>query len=253
MFIRLSRYVILGLIISLVAFLVTQNNKDSVKKETLLLIGLVSAVIIFAISFRIEMYENVDIESVEANQSETTQETTLIDEREKLKKIAIEMIQSMDKTGTEDDEELMQKVEEALRAELNKSKMPTGEMAEKIVDRVTNPKLENKELEVQTKPRENRLSMQYEKATDDVIKEKIREQLYSNEVVERQRDNDFVIMPVEEWSLPLERRRYQCIPKKESEPCNCAQGENTGFWDGAFMELKGASKLPPKPKKLVEI
>lgn len=267
MFIRLSRYVILGLIISLVAFLVTQNNKESLKIETLLLIGLISAVIIFAISFRIEFYENVDevepqvlpgepqkplvkqeiSESIQGNISNITNDGVLINTRERLKKMAIEMIQNLDKVGVEDDEEVMQKVEEALRAELAKTKLPTGKMAEKIVDRVTNPKLEDEELEVQTQPRENRLSMQYESAIEDVIKDKIREQLYSNEVVKRQKESDYTIIPVSEWSLPLERRRYQCIPREEKEVCDCGQQEGTGFWDGAFLKIKGANDLPPKP------
>jgi hypothetical protein len=267
MFIRLSRYVILGLIISLVAFLVTQNNKETIKKETLLLIGLISAVIIFAISFRIEFYENIaepgekqeplvkqqKSDFIKGNTSNITDDATLIDQRAKLRKMAVEMIENMDKVGIEDDEELMKKVEEALRAELNKSKLPVGKMAEKIVDRVTNPKLEDIELEVQTQPKENRLSMQYEGAIEEVIKEKIREQLYSDEVIKRQKESDFTIMPVSEWSLPLERRKFKCIPRKEKEVCDCAPGQGTGFWEGSFMKIKGAPELPPQQKKLVDI
>ena len=265
MFIRLSRYVILGLIISLVSFLVIQNNKDSVKKETIFLIGIISSVIIFAISFRIEFYENVEVgekqqplipqqksESIQGNTSETTEDASLIDLRERLKKMAIEIIQNMDKPGDADDEVVMKAVEESLRAEVQKSKMPSGEMAEKIVDRVINPKTAETELEVQTKPRENRLSMQYESAIEDVIKEKIREQLYSDEVIKRQKESDYVIMPVSEWSLPLERRKFKCIPREEKEVCDCG-GADTQFWGGQYMKLKGAKELPPAVKNKVEL
>lgn len=269
MFIRLSRYVILGLIISLVGFLVTQNNKEKVQKETLLLIGLISAVIIFAISFRVEFYENTpevgekqeplvkqrSPEKVQGSQSETTEKAVELNERERIRKMAIEMIQKLDAPGTEDDEELMKKVEEAIRSEMGlKPKMPKGEMAEKIVERVTNPKQEE-ELEVQKKPKENRLSMQYEGAIEDVIKEKIREQLYSDDVIKRQKESDYVIMPVSEWSLPLERRQFKCIPREEEEkePCACGPGEGNGFWEGSFMKIRGAKELPPQHKNKVEL
>lgn len=258
MLIRLSRYIILGLIISLVAFLVTQNNKEQIKKETLLLIGLISAVIIFAISFRIEMYENVDVGEVqkpleeqraaESIEPEPSTEGSLINERARLKEMAIEMIRNMDSIGTEDDEELIAKVQKAIEEEISRSKMPEGEMAEKIIDRVMNPKL-NSENIVQTEPKENQLSMQYEGAIEDVIKEKIRNQLYSNKPIKREKKSDYVIMPVSEWSLPIENRKYQAIAREDKEVCNCAPGQGTGFWEGSFLTLKGSSDLPPAPKK----
>lgn len=259
MFIRLSRYVILGMIISLITFLVTQNNKEKVKMETILLIGVISAIIIFAISFRVEFYENVDNSGTEVPTVITPpvkpveqEQGVLINERERLRKMAIEIIRMMDKEGTEDDEELMKKVEDALRTELNKTKIPEGEMAEKVAERVMNPKLDD-EMPVQTKPKENRLSMQYEQAINEVIKEKIREQLYSDEVINRAKESDYTIMPVSEWSLPLEKRKYQCIPKKETEVCDCQTGSSSDFWGGQFMKIKGAPELPPAPKKEVEI
>ena len=271
MFIRLSRYIILGLIISLVAFLVIQNNKEKVKKETIFLIGLISAVIIFAISFRIEFYENTDStvaevgekqgplipqqksKTIQPSESTTTEDAVLINTRQKLKKMALEMIKNMDRPGTADDEEVMKAVEEALRAEVQKTKLPEGEMAEKIAERVMNPKQDEEELEVQREPKENRLSMQYEGAIEDVIKSKIRQQLYSDEVIKRQKESDYTIMPVSEWSLPLERRKFKCIPREEKEVCNCAPGQGTGFWDGSFMTIKGAKELPPAPKKKIEL
>ena len=264
MFIRLSRYLILGMIISLVTFLVAHNNKDKIKKETILLIGGVSAIIIFAISFRVEFYENVDSEevepSVEAEQEPIEEKTIEVESKvgnyttDELRDIAVNIIKKYDVEGTEDDEELMARVEKELRAAIAgedfDGKKEREEMAEKIVERVTNPKQEG-ELKVQTKPVENQLSMQYEKAVEEVIKEKIREQLYSDEMIKRTKKSDYVIMPVEEWSLPLEKRRYKCIPREEKEPCNCSLGGN--FWGGEYMQMKGANPLPPAPKKQVEI
>lgn len=262
MFIRLSRYVILGMIISLVVFLVTQNNKDKIKMETIALIGVVSAVIIFAISFRIEFYEDTPPMEPPMGgppmggppmEEPSSEDGVLVNEKERLRKIAYEMIQSMDKEGTEDDEELMGKVRVALESEMGKSKLPKSKMAEKVVEQVMNPKLNDSELGVQTKPRENRLSMQYEKAIEEVIKEKVREQLYSDEVIKRQKESDYTIMPVSEWSLPLEKRKYKCIPREEKEVCDCAPGQSTGFWGGSYLKLKDAKELPPAAPKEVEI
>ena len=271
MFIRLSRYIILGLIITLVAFLVTQNNKEKIKMETILLIGGISALIIFAISFRVEFYEDIEKpeagevqkplkkqvapKEIQPNESDFTKEGVLVDQRKRLRKMAVELIQEIDKEGIDDDEEVMRKVEEMLRSELNKTRLPRGKMADKVVENVMNPKLEG-ELDIQDKPKENRLSMQYEKATDEVIKEKLRKQLYSDEVVKRRKESDYVIMPVEEWSIPLERRKFKCIPKEEEElkqPCACGPGEGTGFWSGSFLKIRGAKKLPPKAKKKIEL
>lgn len=269
MFIRLSRYVILGMIISLIVFLVTQNNKDKVKIDTIMLIGVISAVIIFAISFRIEFFENTDapetpppMDTIRTDGPKNVKEGVakpqssnngvLINERAKIRQMAYEMIQSMDKEGTEDDAELMAKVEEAIKAELGASRLPKTKMAEKIAERVMNPKL-NEEIPVQTQPKENVLSMQYENAIEEVIKEKIREQLYSDEVIQRQKESDYVIQPVSSWSLPLEKRKYKCIPREEKEVCDCAPGQGTGFWEGSFLKLRGAKDLPPQPSKEVEI
>ena len=262
MFIRLSRYVILGMIISLVVFLVTQNNKDKIKMDTILLIGAISAVIIFAISFRIEFYENTQ-EEPKAKVEEVVKEEVakprvskagvLIDEQARLQQMAREMISSMDKEGTEDDSELMKKVEEAIKSEMGKLKLHAKtEITEKIGERVMNPKQES-ELAVQTKPKENRLSMQYENAIEEVIKEKIREQLYSDEVIQRQKESDYTIMPVSEWSLPLEKRKYQCIPREEKEICDCQTGTSSDFWGGSFLKVKDAKELPPAPKKQIQI
>ena len=248
MFIRLSRYVILGMIISLIVFLVTQNNKDKIKMETIFLIGVISAVIIFAISFRIEFYENTPaIPALPQND----EPGVLIDEKSRLRKMAREMIKNMDKEGTEDDSELMKKVEEAIKAEMGIAQLPDTPEAKKIVQRVENPKLEE-ELAVQTKPKENRLSMQYENAIEEVIKEKIRKELYSDEVIQRKKESDYTIMPVSEWSLPLEKRKYKCIAREEKEVCDCAPGANTGFWGGSFLKLKNAKELPPKPQNMQE-
>ena len=253
MFIRLSRYVILGMIISLVVFLVTQNNKDKIKMDTILLIGGISAVIIFAISFRIEFYENTVEEPKKPKAPKQKEEVVtekvakpvvskagvLIDEKARLKQMGREMIASIDKEGTEDDSELMKKVQEAIESEMGKLKLHKTKMTDKIGERVMNPKQET-ELDVQTKPKENRLSMQYENAIEEVIKEKIREQLYSDEVIKRQKESDYKIMPVSEWSLPLEKRKYQCIPREEKEICDCQTGTSSDFWGGSFLKVKDA-------------
>ena len=276
MFIRLSRYIIIGLIISLVAYLVTENSGEKIDKQTLLTIGVSSAVIIFAISFRVEFYENTDVdmsqettvaevgekqeplipqqksEKIDGSESSMTEVGVDISDKERIRKIAIEMIEKIDIPGTEDDEEVMMKVEKMVRQEMGlEHQKEKQKMADKIAERVMHPTQE--ELKVQKKPVENRLSMQYEKPIEDVIKEKIREQLYSKDIIQRRKESDYVIMPVSEWSLPLERNHYKCIPKEQDdikEPCACGPGEGSGFWDGSFMKIKGAKQLPPSPKKL---
>lgn len=276
MFIRLSRYIIIGLIISLVAYLVTENSGERIDKETLLTIGISSAVIIFAISFRIEFYENTPTdmtletkeiaevgekqeplipqrkpEEVDGSKSEMTKKGVDVSEKERIKKIAMELIQKIDLPGEEDDEEVMKQVEKMVRQEMGLDVTEyEEEMAEKIAERVMNP-MQDSELDVQTQPKENVLSMQYEKAIEETIKEKIRKQLYSKDTIQRKKESDYVIMPVSEWSLPLERNQYKCIPKEQDEivpPCACAPGEGTGFWDGSFMKIRGAKKLLPKPE-----
>lgn len=278
MFIRLSRYIIIGLIISLVAYLVTENSGERIDKGTLITIGISSAVIIFAISFRVEFYENTPSETdmtletnvaevgekqeplipqrkpeeVDGSKSEMTNAGVDVSEKERIKKIAMELIQKIDLPGEEDDEEVMKQVEKMVRQEMGLDKLPNEEkMAETIAERVMNP-MQDSELGVQTQPKENVLSMQYEKAIEETIKEKIREQLYSKDSIQRQKESDYTILPVSEWSLPLERNRYKCIPKEQDEvvpPCACAPGEGTGFWDGSFMKIRGSKQLPPKPDK----
>ena len=239
MLIRLSRYVILGMIISLVVFLVAKNNKEKIKNETIILIGIISSVIIFAISFRVEFYENS--KPAEAAVAEVGEEQKPIIPQKKSK--TIEGSESnMTEKGVSVDKE-------------KKEEIPQSKEAEKVVDAVTNPKQDG-ELIVQKQPKENRLSMQYEGAIEEVIKEKIREQLYSDEVVKRRKESDYVIMPVDSWSLPLERRQFKCIPKEEEElkqPCNCGPGEGTGFWGGSFLKIRGAKDLPPEPKHKIEL
>lgn len=279
MFIRLSRYIILGLIISLVTFLVVENNNEKLSKKSMLWIGGLCTIIIFAISFRVEFYTNTPSsptkkqgplvpqkkpKKIKPIQSKATrkgvslkhkQEPVLASQKEQLKRKALEMIENIQSPVNKlyvfgvsketNEEELMAKIENKLKEEV--STLPKTQMAEKIAKRVMNPR--QKELDTQNKQKENKLSMQYESAAQDTIKEKIRKQLYNNnKIVERKKESDYVIMPVSEWSLPLERRKYNCIPKKESEPCDCAQGENTGFWGGSFMKIKGAPELLPRTK-----
>ena len=276
MLIRLSRYVILGMIISLVVFLVAKNNKEKIKNETIILIGIISSVIIFAISFRVEFYENSKpaeaavaevgeeqkpiipqkkSKTIEGSESTMTEAGVDISDKKRVRKMAIEMIEKIDIPGTKDDKELMMKVEKMIRQEMELKNQKQTKEEEKVIDTVTNPKQDG-ELIVQKQPKENRLSMQYEGAIEDVIKEKIREQLYSDEVVKRRKESDYVIMPVDSWSLPLERRQFKCIPKEEEElkqPCNCGPGEGTGFWGGSFLKIRGAKDLPPEPKHKIEL
>jgi len=211
--------------------------------------------IIFAISFRVELYQNSPLPPVEPAEPSLNVEAGAELEKNKLKNKAIRLISELDKKGTGDDKELMLQVEEMLKMEMKMKKPPKlekSEMADKIVERITNPK-QSGELPVDAKHVENRLSMQYEGAINEVIKEKIRAQLYSDDVVKRVKTNDYTIMPVEDWSLPLEKRKYKCIAREEKEVCNCASGSSSDFWAGQFLKIKDAKKLPPQPKKEVEI
>ncbi len=87
--------------------------------------------------------------------------------------------------------------------------------------------------------------MQEQKIVDAVQTEAVKKELqkYKKGGVRANPNYGYSFLPPSEWNLPLPDMK-RCIPQKVCPPCPLL-----GIDNGAYLNIAGAKKLPPKPVK----
>ena len=100
----------------------------------------------------------------------------------------------------------------------------------------------NPATKTSTKQLRSRLSMQEQKVVDAVQKKALMDEraAFKKGGVRINKNYGYSFLPPSEWNLPLPDIK-KCIPQKVCEPCPLF-----GLDSGAYLQIQGAKKLPPK-------
>ena len=100
----------------------------------------------------------------------------------------------------------------------------------------------NPATKTSTKQLRGRLSMQEQKIVDAVQKKALTDEraAFKKGGVRVNKNYGYSFLPPSEWNLPLPDIK-KCIPQKVCEPCPAF-----GLDSGAYLQVQGAKQLPPK-------
>ena len=100
----------------------------------------------------------------------------------------------------------------------------------------------NPATKTSTKQLRSRLSMQEQKVVDAVQKKALIDEraAFKKGGVRVNKNYGYSFLPPSEWNLPLPDIK-KCIPQKVCEPCPLL-----GLDSGAYLQVQGAKQLPPK-------
>jgi len=218
------------LVVAFIAYYVAQKMEKAIEMKDACVIGIGAACVITVIEKcfnKREFFDDYEDEEDYETDSEDEEEYEKVDNTNDQDPMLKEqkVIE-----GFEDAEEVVVKVN------------AQGKVIESFKDVVQQAK---KTKAVSTEQVRGKLSMQEQKIVDAVQTEQVKKEIkkYNKGGPRNNPDYGYSFLPPAEWNLPLPDMK-KCIPQKVCPPCPLL-----GIDNGAYLNVTGAKKLPPRPVK----
>ena len=228
MFTDILKFVIGVVVISFVAYYISNKFYKKISIVDSLFIGIVFSVVLTAgqkcYKVFTETFENEDVSFDDEEEEDEDEDEDESDDE------------------SEDDEE--EDEEEDDEEEEWESFADVGP-ENKVVVSVDNKGIikSTQERPVSTEQVRGRLSMQEQKIVDAVQTEAVKKEIkdYKDKKPRANPNYGYSFLPPSEWNLPLPEMK-KCIPQKVCAPCPLLAMDN-----GGYLQLSSTSKLPPAP------